>query len=157
MCLYTGENRPEIAKQDIVCYKAVVQADDDNNMFFGPYHLTEAYPYNTILRAGVPVIGRSNYKLIEYLTVEKDRINAGFHSRVYYRENYYYGYVGKISTKTCIIPKGAEYCAGICSDFVSTHIVVFKNKRRYTLYKIFRPFIRLWWRITNKLPKIKYT
>lgn len=130
MCLYIKEGcKPEIAKKDIVCYKRV----DDHITYWKPriytYNTKYSYSYNKILTAE----SCSNGKIhsIQHLEMEMfmdySKINEGFHAR----------YIGKSSLlKTCIIPKGTEYCLGKDDDIVAVNMIVFRTMLGYYWYKI---------------------
>ena len=103
MCLYSETNKPNIAQQDIVCYKCVIR----HKRYFRPFHYTDKAKYK---------FGKL-YKIDTNLfinKVEKGRkwynVNVGFHS---------YGDIMSYIKRDpndddccyikCIIPKGSLY------------------------------------------------
>jgi hypothetical protein len=103
MCLYSETNKPNIAQQDIVCYKCVIR----HRRYFRPFHYTDKAKYK---------FGKL-YKIDTNLfidKVEKGRkwynVNVGFHS---------YGDIMSYIKRDpndddccyikCIIPKGSLY------------------------------------------------
>lgn len=150
MCLYTGDNKPQIAKKDIVCYKSVRQGV---GFWFGPF-FGHDQPYNKLLTAK-RTTGFNEYEDIKCLTIlEGGRIYEGYHSHSEYKEKYYENYHIALTTKICVIPKGAEYCKGFTDELVSTHIIVFENKKEYKKYRLLRPFIRLHNKLKGTTPKV---
>ena len=94
-------------------------------------------------------------KLCKLSSDGSGEIREGFHS--YLHKHDAVSLVSKFKTghfvKTCIIPKGAEYCMGEHDDIVSTHIIVFRDDKSYKRYKKFRRFMWFFYLITRKLKK----
>jgi len=130
MCLYVKEGcKPEIATKDILCYKRV----DNHITYWKPCIYTEnveySYPYNKVLTA--EYCSKGEIHPIQHLKMEKVadyyKINEGFHAR----------YIGKSNfLKTCIIPKGTEYCLGKDGDIVAVNMIVFRSIEDYRWYRI---------------------
>ena len=121
----------EIAKEDIVTFKEVLERNK-NNYWEPSYRGTELYEYNKVLTAR-----RYPYTptdTIEHLqVVDNATIKEGFHSMV---KNVC------SCNKICIIPKGSEICYGWNYNIVSSHIIVFKNKLSYLKYRLAKLFKR---------------
>lgn len=155
MCLYMGTNHIEIANEDIVCYKVVL---DYKTMWYGPFHSVCHYKFNTPVRADKQKdfgYGYGFEKLCKLSSDGSGEICEGFHS--YLHKHDAVSLVSKFKTghfvKTCIIPKGTEYCMGEHDDIVSTHIIVFRDDKSYKRYEKFRRFMWFFYLIIGKLKK----
>ena len=128
MCLIIKDGyHIEIAKKDIVTFKEVIEWP---NHWEPKYMGSSLHEYNKVLTARkYPFIP---YNTIEHLQVIHGKeINEGFHSNVKKT---------CMCNKICIIPKGSEICYGTNNDIVSLHIIIFKNKLSYLMYKLTKPF-----------------
>lgn len=133
MCLFVKEGyKPEIATEDIVCYKRV----DDHVKYWKPAILIGSarffYPYNKVLTAERYSYIRGEIYPIQHLEIVdgmvlKRVINEGFHARC--KKTY-------LHEKRCVIPKGTEYCLGIDNDIVAINMIVFRSLLDYYWYKI---------------------
>lgn len=168
MCLYVKEGcKPEIAKEDIVCWKIVCKYNDYKNRWCGPFYGgIYKQRYNRILNAkGINVLRRGNITHLEPIgdASGEQRINEGFHAIVDTTSEVRVRIQEKFTTlqpaadypfRKAIIPKGAEYCLGNSFDIVGTHIIVFRDELSYKMYCRFRELIRLWNALIGKTPLI---
>lgn len=115
MCLYTKQTEPEIAEEDIICYK-----------FYRKYNETLVSPYQKVAAPEIGIItntelGKSyrpndNGSYIHNFLGFK-RVDKGFHSFKtleeikHVVENNLYLVIFK-----CIIPRGSSYYKGIFDD-----------------------------------------
>ena len=132
MCLIVPENgKIEIAKKDIKVYKSVLDRvyDDEKTCWRSPYFFTP-FDYNKVNTA---MDGRNP---IEHLYIDcRGGIHEGFHSMLK-EEDVIFGEVTNL--RTCIIPKGSEYCIGKDGDVVSVKLVVFETLFDYVVFKLKR-------------------
>lgn len=117
MCLYTYDKKPLIAKEDIICYKAVEYNPelDTYNTPFQRTDITEYVKNKTIWRdssevqrtvADVDIFGKSLYETgIGYIHALR-----GPYGRALYH------------VYKCIIPKGTEYYIGLNDDICARAI-----------------------------------
>ena len=114
MCLITTKNIPEIAQEDIVCYKFYILhiAKDDIN--FTSYNKGELRsPYRGMLAPNIDEV--ANTELGKVHLYDSNIVMKGFHSYKYLddliRELYFWQSYD-ITIFKCIIPKGAKYYEG---------------------------------------------
>ena len=147
----------KIAEKDIVCYKKVLKLVSNSDKMWRAYYIScISYPYNRILTAEKIIDNqRSGEQVTRLEVVEGQYIYEGFHA---FTKNIkketdcildQYG-----MKKICIIPKGAQYCEGGFDEIVATHMIVFRDEKQYKRYCVFRPFIRLYNKITSKTPNV---
>lgn len=110
MCLYVKEGcKPEIAKEDIKCWKVVV--DWDKTRWMAPCIRT-FHKYGKEL-TGCERLKLENWERLDFKGVV---INKGFHgytSREEAEDNIPpVSYRKDWKVTKCVIPKGAEYCMG---------------------------------------------
>lgn len=102
MCLITTKNIPEIAQEDIVCYKFYKLRE---NKLFSPYQDVLAPNINEV----------ANTELGKVHLYDSNIVMKGFHSYKYLddliRELYFWQSYD-ITIFKCIIPKGAKYYEG---------------------------------------------
>ena len=120
MCLITTKNIPEIAQEDIVCYKfyiLIMEGDInyDKNGLLSPYQGSLA-----------PTINKVTNTLLDKAYLKYGAaymINRGFHSFKYIddltKESYFWQSSYNIKIFKCIIPKGTKYYEGKFHDFPS--------------------------------------
>ena len=113
MCLITTKNIPEIAQEDIVCYKFYKLCDNDE--LFSPYQGSHAPAINKVTNTLLDRAYLSNYRAT-YM------ISRGFHSFKYLDDlinelDFWQSFDIKIFR--CIIPKGTKYYEGKFGDFPS--------------------------------------
>ena len=108
MCLITTKNIPEIAQEDIVCYKFYKLRE---NKLFSPYKEVLAPNMNevanTVLDRGY--LGRAKDNNLAYM------VNRGFHSFKYIDDltkELYFWQSSDVKIFKCIIPKGTKYYEG---------------------------------------------
>ena len=144
----------KIAEKDIVCYKIVLELESNSDKMWRAYYMSGiiSYPYNKMLTAEKIIDHqRSGEQVTRLKVVEGQYIYEGFHAFTIKKEHILDPYVMK---KICIIPKGAQYCEGGFDEIVATHMIVFRDEKQYKRYCVFRPFIRLYNKITNKTPNV---
>ena len=115
MCLITTKNIPEIAQEDIVCYKFYKLRE---NKLFSPYKEVLAPNINEVANT---VLDRG------YLARAKDNnlaymVNRGFHSFKYLEgliNELAFWQLSYIRIFKCIIPKGTRYYEGNFTDLPS--------------------------------------
>jgi len=122
--------KPEIAKEDILCYKAVVDHVKYWSPAIHPFKAGYSYPYNKVLTAESHVIGKIHP--IQHLEMKGGGclnfyIEEGFHAN---RNKTY------LRTNPCIIPKGTEYCLGEDDEIVAVNMIVFRSMLDYYWYRI---------------------
>ena len=105
MCLITTKNIPEIAQEDIVCYKIYILIEDE---LLSPYQGSPAPAINKVTNTLLDRAYLSNYRGA-YM------ISKGFHSFKYLDDlikelDFWQSYDIKIFK--CIIPKGTKYYEG---------------------------------------------
>ena len=118
MCLYTKQTEPEIAKEDIICYKFYVRYDET---LFSPYQESRAPEIGIVANTE---LGRS-YRPTDIGSYIHNflgfkRIDKGFHSfktleEVEREVNKYKREFDLVIFK-CIIPRGSSYYKGIFND-----------------------------------------
>ena len=118
MCLTPVHKNVLIATQDIRCYKWLIKR---SSFLFTPFK-----DELIVFKNGIAVQETDNF------TYDLDGdINKGIHSfqkrvdRIIGRRYY------------SIIPKGTQYYIGDENDLVSLKLIIFKNRLRYWIYKIF--------------------
>ena len=112
MCLITTKNIPEIAQEDIVCYKIYILIEDE---LLSPYQGMPAPAINEVTNTLLDRAYLSNYRGA-YM------ISKGFHSFKYLDDlinelDFWQSFDIKIFR--CIIPKGTKYYEGKFGDFPS--------------------------------------
>ena len=112
MCLITTKNIPEIAQEDIVCYKIYILIGDE---LLSPYQGSPAPTINKVTNTLLDRAYLSNYRAA-YM------ISKGFHSFKYLDDlieelDFWLSFDIKIIK--CIIPKGTKYYEGKFGDFPS--------------------------------------
>lgn len=136
MCLFVPEDgKIEEAKKDIKVYKSVLNLDDETG-WRSPCFFTH-FDYNKVETA------RDGKTPIEHLSIKsksvelncKGCIYEGFHSMLK-KDDVVFGEVTDL--RTCIIPKGSEYCIGRDGDVVSVKLVVFEKWFDYVVFKLKR-------------------
>lgn len=130
MCLIVKQGcKPEIAKEDILCYKIV----EDHVKYWEPriytFNKGYSYPYNKVLTAESYSKGETHP--IQHLEMKGGGclnfyIEEGFHAK---RDNY-------LCKNPCIIPKGTEYCLGDTDEIVAVNMIVFRSVLDYYWYRI---------------------
>ena len=105
MCLITTKNIPEIAQEDIVCYKIYILIEDE---LLSPYQGSPAPAINKVTNTLLDRAYLSNYRGA-YM------ISKGFHSFKYLDDlikelDFWQSYDIKIFK--CITPKGTKYYEG---------------------------------------------
>ena len=113
MCLITTKNIPEIAQEDIVCYKFYKLYD--NGKLFSPYQGSHAPAINKVTNTLLDRAYLSKYTAV-YM------VGRGFHSFKYLDDlieelDFWLSFDIKIFK--CIIPKGTKYYEGKFGDFPS--------------------------------------
>ena len=108
MCLITTKDIPEIAQEDIVCYKLYKLRD---NKLLSPYREVVAPNINEVTNT---VLGKARFPYYLDNSV-KYLVNKGFHSFKYIDDlikelHFWQSYDIKIFK--CIIPKGTKYYEG---------------------------------------------
>lgn len=117
MCLIIrGNCKPEIAKEDITCWKMVV--DWDKTKWMAPIRHT-LHNYDEVL-AICDRLEMEYYK-------GRNIIERGFHAYTNEKEAKYYTtlFPSRIMVK-CTIPKGADYCVGKYNEIVANRMIVHK-------------------------------
>ena len=124
MCLITTKNIPEIAQEDIICYKFYVlhKVKDDINLpsydkdgYLSPY---QGMPAPTINEVTNTLLDRAY--LSKYTAVYM--VGRGFHSFKYLDDLIHeldFWLSSDIKIFKCIIPKGTKYYEGKFGDFPS--------------------------------------
>ena len=123
MCLITTKNIPEIAQEDIVCYKFYKLRE---NKLFSPYKEVLAPNINEVANT---VLDRG------YLARAKDNnlaymVNRGFHSFKYLEsliKELVFWRLSYVRIFKCIIPKGTKYYEGTfdgSSSYCSKSIIL---------------------------------
>ena len=127
MCLTTNQSKPFIALHDIKCYKTLKHCT--TTMYETPF------VYSIILfKNGVCIQQCDKFGIsCNYFHINEWYIFEGIHSLVYNPRHLYFPYYSKIA----IIPKGTQYYVGDANDLVSLKLIIFKNRFRYWIYKIF--------------------
>ena len=120
MCLITTKNIPEIAQEDIVCYKfyiLIMEGDInyDKNGLLSPYQGSLAPTINKVTNTLLDRAYLSKYTAV-YM------VGRGFHSFKYLDDlieelDFWLSFDIKIFK--CIIPKGTKYYEGKFGDFPS--------------------------------------
>lgn len=129
MCLYKDKkhhpfNKPLIAEEDIVCYKALVHSSiDPPGMLHTPFQL-EPIRISVYLNYQIPFIAGDDSKFWSFwqhkLGLSK-RVGSGFiHT---YRSILLDCVIRRVHVFKCIIPKGTEYFIGIDDDYASKKII----------------------------------
>ena len=106
MCLITTKNIPEIAQEDIVCYKFYELYD--NGKLFSPYQGSHAPAINKVTNTLLDRAYLSNYRAA-YM------VSRGFHSFKYINDlikELDFWLYSDIKIFKCIIPKGTKYYEG---------------------------------------------
>ena len=118
MCLYTKQTEPEIAEEDIICYKFYVRYDET---LFSPYQESRAPEIGIITNTELEKSyrPRDNGSYIHNLLGFK-RVDKGFHSFKTLEEaerevNDCWNNLDLVIFK-CIIPRGSSYYKGIFGD-----------------------------------------
>ena len=120
MCLYTKQTEPEIAKEDIVCYKYYgVLKECGRTKLMSPYRGAPAPDLNEVAHTDLDETskvfcrGNTNYNIVD----------KGFHSFKNFddikEELTYIGEMADIIVFKCIIPKGSKFYLGIFKYFLS--------------------------------------
>jgi len=119
MCLTPIHSVPRIAEKDIFCKKLLIKR---SGRLYTPYQ-GALIEFNN----GICIQGAYRFSFDKFRN-----INQGVHSY----SKYCIGLRSDL-TYPCIIPKGTKYYIGKYNDLVSLRLIVFKNKFRYWIYKIF--------------------
>ena len=112
MCLITTKDIPEIAQEDIVCYKIYILIEDE---LLSPYQGSPAPAINKVTNTLLDRAYLSKYTAV-YM------VGRGFHSFKYLHDlieelDFWLSFDIKIFK--CIIPKGTKYYEGKFGDFPS--------------------------------------
>ena len=115
MCLITTKSIPEIAQENVICYKFYKLME---NKLFSPYQGVLAPNINEVVNT---VLGRA------YLHRYRGKspiysINRGFHSFKYFEEligELHFWKCSDIRIFKCIIPQGTKYYKGKFHNFPS--------------------------------------
>ena len=112
MCLITTKDIPEIAQEDIVCYKIYILIEDE---LLSPYQGSPAPAINKVTNTLLDRAYLSKYTAV-YM------VGRGFHSFKYLDDlieelDFWLSFDIKIFK--CIIPKGTKYYEGKFGDFPS--------------------------------------
>jgi len=134
MCLYIRKgNKIEIAKEDLVCYKALFE-DTEETWF--PYFMhnnyTLKFKYNESLEAvdHLKAEDCSNTPLIDTSgkVFSTEFIKTGFHAYSVRLINFEKSlFIQTTKFHKAIIPKGSEYCLGVFGDIVANRMIVTKE------------------------------
>ena len=130
MCLITTKNIPEIAQEDIVCYKFYVlhKVKDDINLpsydkdgYLSPY---QGMPAPTINEVTNTLLGGAEYAevFLNGITISMYLVNLGFHSFKCFNdlvEETHFHSASIIKIFKCIIPKGSKYYEGVYCEYPS--------------------------------------
>ena len=114
MCLITTKNIPEIAQEDIVCYKFYVLhkvKDDINSSSYNKDGLSS--PYRGVPAPNINEV--ANTELGKVHLYDSNIVMKGFHSYKYLEDlikELYFWQSYNIMIFKCIIPKGAKYYEG---------------------------------------------
>ena len=119
MCLTPIHLKPLIAEKDIFCKKRLIKY---LNHLYTPFRGVSIEFNNGIYIQ----------KAYRFSVDEFGNINQGIHSH-----SKYYRSLDSTIVYPCIIPKGTQYYIGSANDLVSLKLIIFKNKFRYWIYKIF--------------------
>ena len=132
MCMIVKEGcKPEIAKEDIVCYKIVGYSSDETEwraIFRDTFH-----KYDTVLDIHNPLSVKTwtEARGANRLNIGWMYIEEGFHAYSTLRQvNFEYDrrdIPGELIAK-CTIPKGAMYCYGTNDRIVANKMIVHKPK-----------------------------
>lgn len=124
-----------IAETDIICYKFIFQ---DESVLWRSTVQGKRFPYNK------PLVAEKDedfhLTLLESNFLKLREITNGFHS--YITKITFVPILLGMSLKSCVIPKGSEYCLGTRNDIVSSHIIVFKTEEDYDKYALKHPDIK---------------
>lgn len=119
MCLTPIHPKPLITEKDIFCKKRLIK------------HFSGLYtPYqNAFIKFnnGICIQGAYRFSVDEF-----GDIHQGIHSY----SKCHIILPGEL-VYPCIIPKGTQYYIGNTKDLVSLKLIIFNNKFRYWIYKIF--------------------
>ena len=119
MCLTPTHLNPRIAEKDIFCKKRLIKFKDE---FFTPYQHMRIEFNNGICIQQIHCFGFDEFGNIHQGIHSNSKCAIDISRLVY----------------PCIIPKGTQYYIGDANDLVSLKLIIFKNKFRYWMYKIFR-------------------
>ena len=109
MCFYIEKNKPEIAKQDLVCWK--IGRSKWFRLFFVSYYLNFRYKKNKIYSTT--------------MSLKKSVINEGFHS--YIDPDYIYANELGCKNARFIIPKGSIYYINKDRGEIVSNQIIFKK------------------------------
>lgn len=120
MCLIPTHLKPFIAEKDILCKKCLIKSA---NHLYTPY---QNVPITFNKGISIQIEYRFGFDAL-------GNINQGIHSyfkwcTIALASNLIY---------PCVIPKGTPYYIGKYDNLVSLKLIIFKNKFRYWIYKIF--------------------
>jgi len=118
MCLTPTHKNVLIATRDIRCYKWL---KINNSILYTPFQMEPIVFKNGI---AIQEVDNFSYDSIGGIRKGIHSYQMGFNHA--YRRRYY-----------SIIPKGTQYYIGSDNDLVSLKLIIFKNKFRYWIYKIF--------------------
>lgn len=119
MCLTPTHLSSRIAEKDILCKKRLIKR---SNRLYTPYQ-------NTFIEFNKGICIQKAYS---FGFDQFGDIHEGIHSDVKFRM-----VLPNDLVYPCIIPKGTQYYVGDCDDLVSLKLIIFKNKFRCWIYKIF--------------------
>lgn len=119
MCLIPTHLNPRIAEKDVFCKKCLIKR---SNRLYTPYQ-------NTFIefKKGICIQKAYCFSFDAF-----GDISQGIHSY----SKCHIVLPGELMYP-CIIPKGTQYYIGNAKDLVSLKLIIFKNKFRYWVYKIF--------------------
>ena len=118
MCLYSNFKEPQIAQEDIECYKLLRPYDEGKYETF--YLGIRINP--DVLNGKSPLVAKKlfcdgqispNYDLIESVRLLKYKIRDGFIHTFLYKEDFEAIGFKNYSVFRCIIPKGTPYHTGM--------------------------------------------
>lgn len=125
MCLITTKDIPEIAQEDIVCYKFYVLHEVyppyEGAVLLSPYQNSPAPAINKVTTT---LLDDTKYTVMSLnnTIVSRCLVNLGFHSFKYLndlvRETNFYPF-STIKIFKCIIPKGSKYYEGVYCKYSS--------------------------------------
>jgi hypothetical protein len=128
MCLYKDKkhhpfNKPLIAEEDIVCYKALVHSDTyPPDILHTPFQL-EPIRISVYLDCQIPFFARDENKFLSFLQHKlgfSERVGSGF---IHTYRDAFTACISQVSIFKCIIPAGTEYFIGTGNDYASKKII----------------------------------
>lgn len=135
MCLITTKNIPEIAQEDIVCYKFYVLHKVKDDINSSSYDKDEYIsPYQGMLAPNMNEVVSTKLDRAYLFKCRNDNpkymVNRGFHSFKYLEgliKELVFWRLSYVRIFKCIIPKGTKYYEGRCtgdSSYCSESIIL---------------------------------